>query len=45
MNKAFLTLDQNHDGWVEPKDIVTLYGTHIDIDQDDLVKIMESINS
>ena len=45
VNKAFLTLDQDHDGWVEPKDIVAVYGAHIDIDYADLVKIMENVSS
>lgn len=35
----------DHDGWVEPRDIVSLYGTHIQIDYADLVKIMESVSS
>lgn len=29
VNKAFLTLDMDHDGWIEPKDIVNMYGTHL----------------
>ena len=29
VNKAFLTIDQDHDGLINPKDIVSLYGTHI----------------
>ena len=45
VNKAFLTLDQNHDGLIEPKDLVALYGTHLTIDLPDLVKIMERVNS
>ena len=45
VNKAFLTIDQNHDGLIEPKDIVSLYGSHITIEYADLVKIMESVNS
>lgn len=45
VNKAFLTLDQDHDGWIEPKDIVTVYGAHIQIDYNDLTKIMENVSS
>ena len=45
VNKAFLTLDLNHDGYVEPKDIVSIYGMHLSIDYSDLVKIMEFSNS
>ena len=45
MNKAFLTLDQDHDGWIEPRDIVAIYGTHITIDYDDLIKLMDSRSS
>lgn len=44
VNKAFLTLDQDHDGLIEPKDVIALYGTHITIDYSDLLKIMESKN-
>ena len=35
----------DHDGLVEPRDIVSMYGTHITIEYADLVKIMESVNS
>lgn len=45
MNKAFLTIDQDHDGFIEPKDIVALYGSHITMEYADLIKIMESFNS
>ena len=45
MNKAFLTLDQDHDGFIEPKDLVAIYGSHIKINFTDLLKIMESKNS
>ncbi len=45
VNKAFLTIDQDHDGYIEPKDIVSLYGTHITIDYADLVKVLETHNS
>ena len=45
VNKAFLTLDQDHDGWIEPKDLVAIYGTHLTIDYNDLVKIMENVSS
>ena len=38
-------MDQNHDGLIEPKDLVALYGTHLTIDLPDLVKIMERVNS
>lgn len=37
-------MDLNHDGFVEPKDIVDMYGTHLKIDYPDLVKIMERAN-
>lgn len=45
VNKAFLTLDQDHDGFIEPKDIVASYGAHITIEYADLVKVMEQSNS
>ena len=45
VNKAFLTIDQDHDGLINPKELVALYGAHISIDYQDLVKIMESFNS
>ena len=45
VNKAFLTLDQNHDGIVAPAEILSLYGAHIQIEYSDLVKIMEAQNS
>ena len=45
VRQAFLTMDQDHDGFVDPKDIVALYGAHITINYADLVKIMESVNS
>ena len=40
-----MTIDQDHDGFIEPKDIVALYGSHITIEYADLIKIMESVNS
>lgn len=45
MNKAFLTLDTDHDGWVEPKDIVAAYGVHLNINFNDLVKLMDSVSA
>ena len=45
VNKAFLSIDQDHDGFIEPKELVALYGAHITIDYQDLVKIMEGFNS
>lgn len=45
VNKAFLTLDMDHDGWIEPKDLVAIYGTHLTIEYADLLKIMENVNS
>ena len=37
-----MTLDVDHDGWIEPSDIVAIYGSAISIDYADLVKVMES---
>ena len=45
MRKAFLTLDTHHEGFVDPQEIVAMYGTHIQMDYDDLMKIMEQHNS
>ena len=45
VNKAFLTIDQDHDGLINPKDIVSLYGTHIQMEYSDLLKIFEGISS
>jgi Ca2+-binding EF-hand superfamily protein len=35
-----LALDDNHDGKIEPKDIIRLFGNAMDIDYKDLEKIM-----
>ena len=45
VNKAFLTIGQDHEGYVDPKDIVAMYGSHITIEYADLIKIMENVNS
>ena len=45
MRKAFLDLDDNHDGFVEPSDIIRRYGGSIDFVFADLKKIMAENDS
>jgi hypothetical protein len=40
VRKAFLDLDYNHDGFVEPTDIIRMFGFNVEIHFDDLLKIM-----
>jgi hypothetical protein len=36
-----LALDDNHDGQIEPKDLIRLFGNSVEIDYKDLEKIMK----
>ena len=36
VRKAFLSLDDNHDGKIEPKDIIRLFGNSMDINYNEL---------
>ena len=40
-----MKLDADHDGWIQPQDIVSAYGMHMEINFQDLLKIMTDKSS
>ena len=45
VREAFLKLDLDHDGWIQPQDFVQAFGTHMEMPFQDLMKIMNDKSS